>query len=76
MGNRSRRAGGYYIAFIGFALLGYALIKLFSGITSGFEFHIWNIELRGSEALIVTGAYILVCVGLIVIGLRNIKSHG
>ena len=76
MNGGNQNVGNYFLVLIGVVLLTLSLVKIFSGITSGFEFHIWDLELRGLDALFYTTLYIIVCASLIIVGFRGIKRNG
>lgn len=75
MEENTNTQGGYIMVAIGATLLLYAIYKLINGYSNGFEFHIWNLELRGEKALLINITYIIFCSLLVYSGIRKIKNE-
>ena len=65
--------GYYFLLVIGLILSCYAIYSLITGYANGFKFHIWNIQVFDTEALIVNIAYLVLCALLIFAGIRGVK---
>lgn len=68
------RAEGYFYVGAGAVVLALNVADFVSGVSGGFAFSVWNLELRGVLALIAIAATSLVCIALIAVGLRKIRT--
>ena len=71
----NNKQGNYIFIVIGSFMLLYAIYQLITGYSNGFQFHIWNLELRGTEALIINITFIVACSLLIYSSLRSINNE-
>ena len=71
----NNKLGNYIFIAIGLFMLLYAIYQLINGYSNGFQFHIWNLELRGKEALIINVTFIVACSLVIYSSLRSIKNE-
>lgn len=65
--------GNYIVALVGASLLTMSSYKLFNGFYNGFEFHGYNMELRGTKAIIMNVSFILISAFITYAGIQGIK---
>ncbi len=67
--------GKYISLLIGVAFLIYAIYSLVIGYSNGFNFHIWNLQLKGFEAVVINITYLVACLMWVFSEVWSIK-HG